>query len=98
MAEIDQLPVPDEATVDPQSFEIVRIWIANEAQHVSLRAGVWEDAAAWGILLADLARHVANCYEESDQMDGLSALKRIKEGFDAEMAAPTDDPTGEILP
>ncbi len=68
-----------------------------EGQHVSLRAGVWDDAAAWGILLADLARHVANCYEETEVMDGLSALKRIKEGFDAEFASPTDDPTGEIL-
>jgi len=98
MSEFDQLPVPDEVRVDPQSFEIVRVWIANEGQHVSLRAGVWEDAAAWGILLADLARHVANSYEEIGLMDGLSALHRIKEVFDAEFASPTDDPSGEILP
>ncbi len=37
-------------------------------------------------------------FEESEQMDGLSALHRIKEGFDAEFASPTDDPSGEILP
>ena len=59
MADSDQLLIPDAAKKDPKSFELLRVWVANKGQHVSLRAGVWKDPAAWGLMLADLARHVA---------------------------------------
>ncbi len=53
------LTIPEEAQKDKASFEVLRVWIANQAQHVSIRSGAWEDPFAWGIVLADLARHVA---------------------------------------
>jgi hypothetical protein len=96
MAHTDQLPVPDEAVGDPQSFEILRVWIANEGQHVSLRSCVWDDPFAYGILLADLARHVANAYHQGRGLEPEIALRRIREGLDAELTSPTDDPSGAI--
>jgi uncharacterized protein DUF5076 len=85
MAENDALEIPDDARTDAGSFEILRLWIANNDQHVSLRMGVWEDPAAWGIMLADLARHVAASYAQDARLDPGEALERIKEGLDAEL-------------
>jgi len=96
MPDIDQLLIPDAAKTDPKSFELLRVWVANKGQHVSLRAGVWNDPAAWGIMLADLAKHIANSYQQDERLNRLDALHRIKAAFDAEWASPTDEPSGQI--
>lgn len=97
MSDRDQLPIPDAATSDPKSIELLRVWAANKGQHVSLRVGIWNDPAVWGIMLADLAKHVANSYQESRGLDRLKTLQRIKAGLDAELASPTDDPSGRTF-
>ena len=94
MAQNDQLAIPGAAVHDPKSFEVLRVWVADNNQQVSLRAGVWEDPAAWGLMLADLARHIVNTYEPATAPDREQILKRIKLGFDAELQSPTDTPTG----
>lgn len=96
MADNDQLLIPDAAKRDPKSFELLRVWIANQAQHVSLRTGVWQDPVAWGILFADLARHAANSYAQDAGFDPQKTLKRIKDMLDTELASPTDDPSGQL--
>ncbi|HKV38807.1 MAG TPA: DUF5076 domain-containing protein [Blastocatellia bacterium] len=96
MAKRDELVIPDAGKQDPKSFELLRVWIANKGQHVSLRTGVWSDPAAWGIMLADLARHVANAYQRDAGFDPSKTLQRIKAGFDAEMGSPTDAPSGVL--
>jgi hypothetical protein len=92
MAESNHLPMPHTANQDPQSFEILRVWIANRGQHVSIRAGIWEDPAMWGMMLCDLAGHIANAYQQEKGMDRIETLRRIKVGFDAEFSSPTDQP------
>ena len=44
---------------------------------------------AWGLLLADVARHAANAYA-NEGSDPMVVLARIREMFDAEMFEPTD--------
>jgi len=91
------LDPPPAATRDKASFELLRVWVAEQGQHVSLRSGTWEDPFAWGIVLADLARHIVNA--ESLRRKGLDKdayLERIIEGFHAEIESPTDEPEGEI--
>lgn len=92
MSQRDQLLIPDGAKQDPRSFELLRVWVANNGQHVSLRVGVWKDPANWGIMLADLVRHIVNSYEQDEALDRLKVLQRIKAALDGEMAAPTDQP------
>ena len=92
-----ELHTPDAARGDPDSMEILRVGLAGGAQHVTLKSGVWEDPAAWGLMLADLARHIANTYAAEGQ-DKAAALERICEGFQAEMNSPTDEPTGNVGP
>lgn len=91
-----ELLIPPMAQRDREAVELARIWAAEGAQHVSLRAGGWEDPAAWGLMLVDLAHHVANAYEQMG-WDRRDALARLKEGFDAEWTAPTDAARGEVL-
>ena len=60
MAPNKHLDPPPASTRDAASFELLRVWIAEQGQHVSLRSGMWEDPFAWGIVLADLARHIVH--------------------------------------
>jgi Domain of unknown function (DUF5076) len=91
-----QLSIPEGAEKDSTSVEILRVWRASDQQYVSLRTGVWEDPAAWGILLVDLARHVANSYQQTNGLDRIQTLERIKAIWDAEMESPTDTPSGQV--
>lgn len=86
----DELMPPPAATDDARSFEIARLWVAGDAQHVRLRADVWPDPAAWGVVLADLARHVALAYHHEEDHDVEDVLERVLAGFRAELESPTE--------
>ena len=94
MAASDQLLIPEAAKTDSKSFELLRVWVADNKQHVSLRIGVWNDPAAWGLMLADLAKHIVNSYNQDAALDRLKTLQRIRAALDAELSSPTDHPTG----
>ena len=38
--------------------------------------GPWQDPANWGMMLVDLAQHIANAYDQTKQMDRVTALAR----------------------
>ena len=96
MAQSDQLRVPEPARTDAKSFELLRVWIAHQDQHISMRVGVWKEPEAWGMMLADLARHIAAAFEQSEKRDAMDTLARIKAAFETEMESPTDEVRGEI--
>jgi len=81
------LPVPELVRSDDNAVELVRVWAASDQQHISIATDVWENPSAWGIMLVDLAKHIAKAYEgeNSDHV-----LQLIKQGFDAEWSAPTE--------
>ena len=91
------LEIPPVAQADPKAVEVARVWVALGNQHVSLRPDVWEDPAAWGIVLVDLAKHVANAHYETSGRDPSQTLQRIRAGFDAEWGHGTDAPVGGFL-
>jgi hypothetical protein len=93
---MNELPVPPTASAARQAVEIARVWIVDGRQHVTLNAKAWKDPAAWGLLLVDLAKHLANAYEQVDGRDADVTLARIKEGFDAEWLHATDEPSGRV--
>jgi hypothetical protein len=98
MSSTKYLDPPPAAAKDKAAFELLRVWVAEQGQHVSLRSGTWEDPFAWGIVLADLARHVVNA--EAMHRKGLDKdafLERMLEGFHAEIESPTDEPEGEMM-
>jgi len=93
----NEMQIPPAAASDREAFEILRIWIGGGQQHVSMNPRVWDDPAAWGMMLVDLARHVAGAYQQTGGMKSAAALERIKLGFDAEWNSPTDAPRGSLL-
>jgi hypothetical protein len=91
-----ELIIPQVARADKDAYEVARVWVARKDQHVSLNVGVWKDPAAWGILLSDLAKHVANAYVATAGMEFEDALSRISAGLIAELSSPTEIPKGKI--
>jgi len=92
-----ELDIPPAAQLDSEAVEIARIWVTGGRQEVCLRTGIWDDPAAWGILLVDLAKHVANAYEQGEGLQADEVLGRIRAGFDCEWESPTDRASGEII-
>ena len=87
----NEIIIPPELKTNNNSTEIIRIWIENNNQKFYLRTDIWEDPGSWGLLLVDLAKHIATSYSQNNQLDKGEALKRIREGFDAEWDSPTDE-------
>ena len=87
-----ELIIPPAAASGAQAFEIMRLWVVrDQGQHISLRHDVWEDPAAWGMMLVDIARHLAKAYAKDGNSEA-AVMTRIYEGFAAEIASPTDSP------
>jgi hypothetical protein len=86
MGQEKQLAIPKVAAEDAASFEGVRVWVANQAQQITLRPGIWRDPAAWGVMLADLARNIVQVHVENDEdLDAEAFLASLLEGFDTEI-------------
>jgi hypothetical protein len=77
----NELLVPPAAESDPNAIEVVRVWVAKGGQHVSINPLVWKDPQAWGIVLADLAGHVANAYEQALGLDREQIMKKSQTCF-----------------
>jgi len=86
--ELDPPPIAQQSS---EAVEVLRVWAEpGSPQQLTVRT-IWKDPGAWGLLLVDVARHVALAYEREGQSSA-GVLQRIRELFDAEWDAPTDDP------
>ena len=74
---------------EQDAHEVLRAAVHNGEMHFSLRRG-FTDAGAWGILLADAARHVAKVYAHENVLTEDAALERIRQGFEAAISEPAD--------
>ncbi|QCI68217.1 DUF5076 domain-containing protein [Phreatobacter stygius] len=84
----DALEIPPTA-LDRGGVEILRAGIVEGGLHISLRRS-FDDPQAWGIALADIARHVARIYAmETGAAESLT-LERIRNMLDAEFDTPSD--------
>ncbi len=81
-----QLGIPAVAEKDKASFELLRVWVAEQAQQITLRPGIWQEPSAWGVMLADLARSIVKVHAENDEdLDAEAFLAAVLEGFDTEI-------------
>jgi hypothetical protein len=87
MSDKRTLIVPPGASRDPAAMELVRIWVSREAPYFAIAGSQWDDPAVWGLLLADLARHVANVYQRDTGANTDATVDRIKSGFLAELSS-----------
>jgi hypothetical protein len=91
MSEIDELAPPTGIYAASRAMELARIWIVDNKQQIAISGNLWDDPAAWGLMLVDFARHVSQAYA-SQGHDQEQVINRILEAFNAELAHPTDDP------
>jgi hypothetical protein len=57
----------------------------------------WDQPAAWGLVLADIARHLARAYEQTQGKGQSETLDAVIGLFAAELSNPTDTPTGALV-
>jgi hypothetical protein len=84
----EELPIPSNVTSANQKMEMARIWLVDGEQIVSLSSNLWDDPGAWGLMLVDLAKHVAQAYALQGR-NPHETLTRIKSAMDAEWQHPT---------
>jgi Domain of unknown function (DUF5076) len=85
----NSLALPPLAETNPAAVEVLRVWAApGSPQQLTLRT-TWKDPGAWGLLLADVARHAAQAYK-AEGRDPEEVLMRIRKLWEAEWASPTN--------
>ena len=80
---------PPEMANRPAAQEVLRVWAEPGSPQQFVLQTTWEDPAAWGLLLVDLARHAARAYAGEDISEA-DAFARIISLFRAELSSPTD--------
>jgi hypothetical protein len=95
MAAYDALKAPPTA-LEKGGTEVLRAAIVEGGLHVSLRRA-FDDPEAWGMLIADITRHVARIYKTESDIPEERTIERIRNLFDAEMDAPTDPGTTNAI-
>ena len=97
----EPLPIFDALHIPPTALEqggveVLRAAIVDGGLHVALRRA-FDDPEAWGMLIADIARHVARIYATEDRFREEDTLDRIRALFDSEMDAPSDPGTTSAI-
>lgn len=97
---MDARAAPPAALRDVNAVELARIWIAEKGLHCSLKFGMYAEGGvegettAWGIILADLAGHVADALSAEGMGSRARLFDAIVETFIAEVSAPTSERMG----
>lgn len=86
--EVHQLEVPPDAT-QAGGVEVLRAFVVNQGLSVSLQRA-FDAPGTWGVLLVDVARHVARIFARETGVSEAEALQEIRKWFDAEWDRPTD--------
>lgn len=94
--------LPEAAVNDPNSVEMLTVWIAEGDLHCSIKIGMYtsmgvNEVGAWGRILADTARHIGNALEEQQGVDARETVLRIRRSFDDELALSTTSAQGKFV-
>ena len=97
---VKPLDPPPTIEGDPKATEMLRLWAAHNELQVAINIGCYEEsehdeAHAWGVILADCAKHVVNALKQRYGEDPDAALTRIRTAFLAEVDYPTQEVTGQ---
>ena len=96
--------IPPAAQRDPDAREMLRAWIAERGLHCTVHIGMWEgqkstirEERAWGILLSDVVRHIANAMHEryGDPVERTKA--EVVRAILEELEMPSSEAKGHFL-
>ncbi len=72
------------------AMEVLRVWaVPGEVQQLVLKT-TWKEPGAWGLLIADIARHAAKAYA-NDGKNEAEVFARIWQFAQAEVSGPTGE-------
>lgn len=100
---MNERPIPEAAVRDKNAVEMLRVWIAEQQLQSSIKVGMyWEtmnipEGRAWGMILADVTRHIATALESRYSADRDKVIKEIRDSYLSELGNPTSDATGEFV-
>jgi hypothetical protein len=83
------LAIPTSVAVEPGAGELLRVWMSESGMTVVLRTDTLP-AAAWGLILIDVAKHAAAQYGRQGDTSSQDAFREIVHMFSAELQEPTD--------
>jgi hypothetical protein len=95
----NELQPPPDAASDKEAGEVLRAWIVKGGLEVSLHPLAFPEIETWGLLLVDIARHVARACEMEGKGKYDKNLASIRRLLEAEFQRPTDlGTTGKVRP
>lgn len=99
---MNERPIPEAALWDENAVEMLRVWIAEEKLHCSMKVGMYletmniPEERAWGMILADITRHLAAALEAGYSANRLEAMQKISDSYLKELSRPTSSSKGKF--
>jgi len=78
---VQTLPVPAPVEADPNSGELIRVFVANNAAHVIFNPSAFAETEMWGILMSDVMRHLVRGLAQSTGKNPTEVGKILMEAF-----------------
>ena len=100
---MNERPIPEAALQDPNSVEMLRVWVAEGQLHCSLKVGMYRDGmgideeVAWGTILADAARHIAKALQGGGSLNETESLTKLVAKFNDEVSVPSSELKGGFV-
>lgn len=100
---MNERPIPKAAVQDPDSVEMLRVWVAGGQLHCSLKVGMYRDGmgideeVAWGTILADAARHIAKALQGDGNLNEIDTLAKLAAKFNEEVSMPSSELKGGFV-
>ncbi len=97
MARDPELPDDD---LPPNAVELLRAWVQDGDLHCQMNIGAVEDddaSVVFAVLLADVARHVAEAVEKAEGTPASETLAHIRQHFNLELDSPTAETGGGFV-
>ncbi|HYE25835.1 MAG TPA: DUF5076 domain-containing protein [Clostridia bacterium] len=93
---MNELSAPPAARDNANAVELLRAWIVDNGLQCSMNIGGFgeHELEMWGVLLSDIARHVADAHHQVEGGDLQEALNTIRENFDREISTPIEHEPG----
>jgi hypothetical protein len=97
---LNEMTIPEAALRDENAVELLRAWVAERRLQCSSKLGRYQETKdipegrAWGVILADVTRHVAMAMEAAYSADRMQIVQEIRENYLKELGRRTADATG----
>lgn len=91
------LVMPSGPDIEPKNGEILQAKVENDGLQYTMDPTIWEDPSSWGVVLADIAHHIAETFQMEHNIGVNESLAIIREHFNNELDFSTDEYSNEYI-